>query len=155
MDEGRRSFGVPQDDRARMVADDSAMLAPDLIVTNGNLITLDTRRPRATAMAVRDGRIVAIGDDPMIVALAGPRTAGIDLDGKTVTPGFIDSHLHLFWHGRQLLREADLVGSASIDDILGRLSAIAKKSDGGWIQGHGFDQDKLAERRFPTRTQLD
>jgi predicted amidohydrolase YtcJ len=130
------------------------MLAPDLIVTNANLITLDAKRPRASAMAMRGARIVAVGDDRAIAALAGPDTRRTDLAGKTVTPGFIDSHLHLFWYGRQLLREADLVGSASIDDILGRLSAIAKKSD-GWIQGHGFDQDKLAEKRFPTHAQLD
>src|SRR5688572_1967835 len=131
------------------------MLAPDLIVTNGNLITLDTTCPRATAMAVRDARIVAVGDDAEIARLARPDTRRIDLAGKTVTPGFIDSHLHLFWYGRQLLREADLVGSASIDDVLTRLSAIAHNSRDGWIQGHGFDQDKLAERRFPTRVDLD
>jgi predicted amidohydrolase YtcJ len=131
------------------------MLAADLIVTNGNLITLDATRPRATAMAVRDARIAAVGDDAEIARLAGPETRRIDLAGKTVTPGFIDSHLHLFWYGRQLLREADLVGSTSIDDVLGRLSAIARNSRDGWIQGHGFDQDKLAERRFPTRAELD
>jgi predicted amidohydrolase YtcJ len=130
------------------------MPAPDLIITNGNLITLDTTRARATALALRDGRILLVGDDQMVAALAGPETRRIDLAGKTVTPGFIDSHLHLFWYGRQLLREADLVGSASIDDVLGRLAAMAKKSD-GWIQGHGFDQDKLAEKRFPTRAELD
>ena len=130
------------------------MPPPDLIVTNGNLITLDAKQPRASAMAVRDGRLVAVGDDIESILLAGPQTRLIDLGGKTVTPGFIDSHLHLFWYGRQLLREADLVGSASIDDILGRLAGIAKRSD-GWIQGHGFDQDKLAEKRFPTRAELD
>jgi predicted amidohydrolase YtcJ len=132
------------------------MLAPDLIVTNGNLITLDDRRPRAAAMAVRDGRIVAVGHDAEVAALAGPHTRKLNLAGKTVTPGFIDSHVHLLWYGRQLLREADLVGSSSIDDILERLADVAERTDeGGWIQGHGFDQDKLAERRFPTRADLD
>jgi predicted amidohydrolase YtcJ len=105
-------------------------------------------------MSVRDGRIVAVGDDAKIAALAGPDTRCIDLAGRTVTPGFIDSHLHLLWYGRQLLHEADLVGSTSVDDILGRLREIAKNSE-GWIQGHGFDQDKLRERRFPTRAELD
>ena len=131
------------------------MLAADLILTGGNLITLDARRPRATAMAVRSSRVVAVGGDLEITTLAGPQTRRIDLAGKTVTPGFIDSHLHLFWYGRQLLREADLVGSARIDDVLSRLSALAARTDAGWIQGHGFDQDKLAERRFPTRADLD
>ena len=131
------------------------MLAPDLIVTHGNLITLDTTRPRARAMAVRDARIVAVGDDAEIERLAGPQTTHIDLADKTVTPGFIDSHVHLLWYGRQLLREADLVGSGSIDEVLARLAAVAHRTGEGWIQGHGFDQDKLAERRFPTRADLD
>jgi predicted amidohydrolase YtcJ len=71
-----------------------------------------------------------------------------------VTPGFCDSHVHLWWYGRQLLREADLVGCAGVDDILGRLSDLAARTD-GWIQGHGFDHDKMSERRFPARAELD
>ena len=132
----------------------SEAAATDLIVTNGNLITLDSRQPRATAMAVRHGKILLVGDDRVAVAMASPQTRRIDLGGKTVTPGFIDSHIHLLWCGTQILREADLVGSASIDDVLSRLSSIASKTD-GWIRGHGFDQDKLRERRFPTRAELD
>jgi predicted amidohydrolase YtcJ len=131
------------------------MLYADLIVTNGHLITLQDGRPHATAMAVRGDRIVLVGDDRDVAPLAGPQTRRIDLAGRTVTPGFIDSHLHLFWYGRQLLRDADLVGSRDIDDVLDRLSRIAATHDDGWIQGHGFDQDKLRERRFPTRADLD
>jgi predicted amidohydrolase YtcJ len=130
------------------------MLHADLIVTGGNLITLDAARPRASAMAVCDGRIVAVGDDRDVLPLAGPHTETLNLAGRTVTPGLCDSHLHLWWYGAQLLRQADLVGSTSIDDVLSRLSNIAKQH-AGWIQGHGFDQGKLAERRFPTRADLD
>ena len=130
------------------------MLHADLIVAGGNLITLNDARPRATAMAIRDGRIVAVGHDRDVLPLAGPRTETLQLAGKTVTPGFCDSHIHLAWYGLQLLQQADLVGSASIDELLGRLSSLAKQTT-GWIQGHGFDQDKLAERRFPTRAELD
>ena len=126
----------------------------DLILTGGNLITLDSSRPRATAMAVRGERILAVGDDALVQSLAGPETRRIDLAGKTVTPGFIDSHIHLLWYGLQLLYEADLVGSTSIDEVLSRLTVQAARCD-GWIRGHGFDQDKLAEKRFPTRTDLD
>jgi predicted amidohydrolase YtcJ len=130
------------------------MLEAHLVLTGANLITLDPQRPRATAMAVRDGRIVRVGEERDVLPLAGPRTERIDLAGRTVTPGFIDSHVHLLWYGTQLLRQADLVGSASIDEVLARLSAVGQRSD-GWIQGHGFDQDKLRERRFPTRADLD
>jgi predicted amidohydrolase YtcJ len=130
------------------------VLQADLIVTNGNLITLDPEQPRATAMAVRGGRIVAVGNDDAVSRIAGPATKRMDLEGQAVTPGFCDSHIHLFWYGMQLLREADLVGSTSVDDVLGRLSELASRTD-GWIRGHGFDQDKLAGRRFPTRAELD
>src|SRR5690348_2342631 len=125
-----------------------------LVLTNGNLITLDPARPRAAAMAIVDGRIVEVGDDRSVSRWIGPQSQRVDLGGKTVTPGFIDSHLHLLWYGVQLHRQADLVGSSSIGEMLDRLSELATRSE-GWIQGHGFDQDKLAERRFPTREELD
>jgi predicted amidohydrolase YtcJ len=125
-----------------------------LIVTNGNLITLDDRHPRATAMAILDDKIVFVGNDSDALQCTGPQTQQLNLAGRTVTPGFIDSHIHLLWYGMQLLRQVDLVGSVSIDDVLGRLSQRAGRSE-GWVQGHGFDQDKLAERRFPTRADLD
>lgn len=131
------------------------MLHADLVVTSGNLVTLDERRPRATALAVRGGRFVFVGDDAGALALAGPNTRRVDLAGKTLTPGFCDAHLHLLWYGTQLLRQANLAGSESVDDVLGRLSSLAAHTGDGWIQGHGFDQDKLCERRFPTRQDLD
>ena len=130
------------------------MLHADLILHNGHLITLNDSHPRASAMAVRDGRIVAIGGDAEILHLATPQSERINLAGQTVTPGFCDSHIHFLTHGLQLLQEADLAGSADIDEILSRLSTIADRTT-GWIQGHGFDQDKLRERRFPTRGDLD
>jgi predicted amidohydrolase YtcJ len=128
---------------------------PDLILTNGNLITLDPRRPRSTAMAVAGDRIVALGTDEQIKPLAGAQTRAVDLHGRTVTPGFCDCHIHLYWFGQQLLREADLTGSADIPEIQSRLSGIASRKKDGWIQGHGFDQSKLKEKRFPTRQDLD
>ena len=130
------------------------MLSANLILTGGNLITLDPSQPRASAMAIDGDRILAVGDDGAIQALASPETRRIELAGKSVTPGFIDSHIHLLWYGLQVLFEADLVGSRSIDDVLARLSAQSQKCE-GWIRGHGFDQDKLVEKRFPTREELD
>lgn len=131
------------------------MLYPDLIAFNGNLITLDAPNACAQALAVRDGKILFVGSDTEILALAGMNTQKIDLTGKTVTPGFCDAHLHLAWYGTQLLRQADLVGSQTVDEMLSRLSAYGKNYDGPWIQGHGFDQDKMPGGVFPTRTDLD
>src|SRR5688572_22294252 len=116
------------------------MLAADLLVTNANLITLDPWRSRAAAMAVRGGRVVFVGDAPEAARLAGPETRRLDLAGRTVTPGLIDSHIHLLWYGSQLLKQADLVGCGDIDEMLGRLSALAGRVGEGWLQGHGFDQ---------------
>jgi predicted amidohydrolase YtcJ len=134
-----------------------SMIPADWIVTNANLITLDPGQSRATAMAGYDGKIVYVGDDTTARRFAGPRTRRIDAAGRTIVPGFCDAHVHLFWYGRQLLTQADLVGSVSIDEVLGRLLQLADRTGagGGWIQGHGFDQDKLAERRFPTKDDLD
>jgi predicted amidohydrolase YtcJ len=130
-------------------------LATDLILTGGNLLTLDPARPRATAMAVREGRIVRVGHDREVEPLAGPETRRIDLGGRTVTPGFCDSHLHMFWYGLQLRRQCNLVGCTSIDELLERLVQHASGNPEQWIQGHGFDQSKLRERRFPGREELD
>jgi predicted amidohydrolase YtcJ len=126
----------------------------DLILTRANLITLDDRLSRASAMAIRAGRICYVGDDRTAAAFAGPHTRQLDLAGRAVTPGFCDAHVHLCAFGLQTLRQADLVGCTSIDQILSRLSDQSRRRE-GWILGYGFDQDKLAERCFPTRAELD
>jgi predicted amidohydrolase YtcJ len=125
----------------------------DLLLTNGHLITLDEHFPLATAMAVQDGKILAVGSDSELKQFSAARH--INLEGKTVTPGFIDSHIHLYAYGEMLLRQADLVGSGSIDEILSRIRALITRRPTGWLQGHGFDNDKLREKRFPTRADLD
>ena len=131
------------------------MLTPDLIALNGNLISLTAPDARANALAVSGDKIVFVGSDAEALSLRGPHTRLLDLQGKTVTPGFCDAHLHLAWYGTLLLRQADLVGSASVDDVLERLSEHGKNYDGPWIQGHGFDQDKMSGNAFPTRADLD
>ena len=70
--------------------------SPDLVILNGSVITFDLSRPRATALAVRDGLILAVGETDSIRGMAGPGTRVIDAQGGTVLPGFIDSHVHLF-----------------------------------------------------------
>jgi predicted amidohydrolase YtcJ len=126
----------------------------DLVITNANIITLNDNAPRASAMTMWKAAIVYVGDDSGAIRAAAPEARHIDLAGQTIVPGFCDSHIHLLWYGQQLLTQADLVGSSTIDDLLARLTDLAQRSE-GWIQGHGFDQDKLADRRFPTREDLD
>ena len=72
---------------------------PDIILTGGILHTIDPGRPRATALAIAGDSIMAVGDDAAIEALAGPNTHRINLSGRTVVPGFNDSHIHLWKEG--------------------------------------------------------
>ena len=67
----------------------------DLVLYNGKILTADDSFTIAQAVAIRDGKFLSTGDDPRILKMAGPKTGVIDLQGKTVTPGFIDTHFHL------------------------------------------------------------
>src|SRR5688500_10238708 len=73
---------------------------PDLVLYNANIITIDNRRPRAQAVAIADGRFLAVGDNAKVRALATARTKKFDLAGRTVVPGFIDAHTHPAVAGR-------------------------------------------------------
>lgn len=123
-------------------------------IVNADIRTLDPACPRAAAMLVRDGRVADIRPDLPAAAALPSGVPTIDLRGRVVLPGFHDCHLHLLWFARLLATQADLVGAASVEEVLDRLRAFARRGD-GWIVGHGFDQDKLRERRFPTRAELD
>src|SRR5438105_10872727 len=115
-------------------------LAADVIFIDGEVITLNPVKARARAFALRGGRFVTVGSNGEVEQVAGPQTRRVSLAGKTVIPGFCDSHIHLLSFGLGLLKEADLVGSTSIEDVLSRLSQMAPRTE-GWIQGHGFDHD--------------
>ena len=72
-------------------------LAPDTVLHNGKIVTVDKNFATVQAVAIKNGRFVAVGSDSDILALAGAKTEKVDLGGKTVLPGFYDSHLHLAW----------------------------------------------------------
>lgn len=130
----------------------------DLILTNGRIHTMDDARPVATALAVRMGRIAAVGADDDILALRDGRTEWIDLAGRCVTPGLVDAHVH--FHGLALsLQNADLDGARSLDEALERIRLFAAgepgRGDGAWLLGRGWSQDAWPTRAFPTAAQLD
>jgi predicted amidohydrolase YtcJ len=129
-------------------------LAPNLILVNGAFYTVDDANPRATAVAIRDGRFVAVGGDE-IRNLAGPATRIEDLDGAAVVPGLIDAHNHLQATGR-MLREVRLYDTRAIPEIVARLAARVRETPRGeWVVGRGWDESLLAEGRHPTRHDLD
>jgi len=138
-------------------------LAPDLIAHNGRVITIDASARIADAFAIKDGRFIAVGGGPALLAAADAQTTIIDLKGRAVVPGLIDGHAHL---DREGLREVypSLAGAASIDDILQRIEALVRTSKpGAWIVTMPIGEPPsywnmpagLAEKRWPTRYDLD
>lgn len=111
----------------------------DLALVNGRIRTLAPDRPTATALAVADGVLVAVGADAEIRSQCSSQTEVIDLEGAAVVPGLIDSHMHPFM-GAIGARGADLLDAHTLDDVLGALSAErAKCQPGDWVRGWGLD----------------
>jgi predicted amidohydrolase YtcJ len=126
-----------------------------VILINGRIHTMGAGDQIASALAVAHGRIVAVGSDDEMRSLAGPRTAVDDLRGATVIPGLIDAHNHLLSTG-QTLRQIQLYDCRTIAQILERVAERAAVTPPGqWIIGRGWDESLLAERRHPTRHDLD
>ena len=123
-------------------------------VVFGSIVTLDPRIPRTDAMVLDGERILFVGSRSDALSLAGANSIPVEIAG-TILPGFVDSHLHFLSFGLGLTRFADLLGAESVEDVLARLSAHADRWEGPWVQGRGFDQDKMAEGRMPTRAELD
>ena len=127
----------------------------DLILQNGRIFTLDPVNPWASAVAIAGDRILATGSLDEVEALRGPGTEVMDLTGRTAIPGLTDSHIHLPMYGVDELFRADLGGCTSIGDVQDRLRKFDRERSPKWIIGRGFDHEIFAEKRFPTRTELD
>ena len=126
-----------------------------VLIQNANIITIDQGRPRAQALAIRDGRFLAVGNNDDIADFLGPDTQRLDLQGKTVLPGFIDAHIHVLSSGIRHVMAADC-GRPSIPEVLAELRQITETTpDGDWVQGFKYDDTKTAENRFLTRHDLD
>jgi predicted amidohydrolase YtcJ len=123
--------------------------APALVIVNGNIITVDDRQPRAQAVAVRDGLILAVGSNAEIAALKGPGTKSLDLAGATLIPGFIEAHAHLLYLGRAL-QELKLAQAATWSEVVDMVARAARdKPPGEWIIGSGWHQEKWREAPAP------
>lgn len=129
----------------------------DLIFTNGVVHTVDAVNTIAEACAVSGDRIVAVGSNAAIAAMAGPTTKRIDLAGRSLTPGFIDAHQHFVGvGGAQDAIDCKAPGMQSIGALV---EAVRQKAaalpPGTWIRGRGYDQSRLAEGRHPNRHDFD
>ncbi len=128
---------------------------PNLILYNGRLVTQDVRIPQATALATREGRFLAVGDDGDIRAMARPGTQLIDLNNRLVLPGLTDAHFHLYdWSLG--LRRLPLADAVSLSDLRQRLAQKASEAPRGhWIMGQGWNETRWPDPRIPTRSDLD
>jgi predicted amidohydrolase YtcJ len=127
----------------------------DLVLTGGTVVTLDPSRPRATAVAVRGGRIARVGTDADVSAIVGAATRRLDLAGRAVVPGLTDAHVHVEGLGASL-ESLSLVGAASLDEALDRVRrAAAILPPGEWLLGRGWDQNDWPEKAFPSAAALD
>jgi predicted amidohydrolase YtcJ len=131
----------------------------DLVVQHAHIITMDSFRRMAAALAVRGGTIVAVGSDPEIARCIEAHTKVLDLAGRTVLPGLIDVHTHaILWAEGVLRNEIDLTypDVKTIPDVIAAVQKrAASVSAGVCIQGIGWDDAKLAEHRYITRQDLD
>ena len=133
------------------VAPARAQESVDLILHNGKIFTADQLLSTFSAVAVRDDRIVALGWDGLLDQYRAART--VDLDGKLVVPGFIDTHIHISGDPE---RWVDLAGLENMAELKARITRKAERlGSGEWITGYGWSEDELAERRRPLRWDLD
>ncbi|MDW7670281.1 MAG: amidohydrolase [Bacillota bacterium] len=129
----------------------------DMILLNGNLMTMDGNRPSAEAAAIDQGRFASVGSRDEVLALKDHRTEVIDLKGKTVLPGFNDSHLHLLNYGLSLQR-LDCSQATSVDEVVAagqRYLEEHQVSPGEWLLGRGWNSLSLKEGRDLNRYDLD
>ncbi len=142
-----------------MIAAD--LLAPDLLLLNGRVLTMDAANSTAEALAVKDGKIVAVGPAGEIESLAGARTQAIDLRGRTAIPGMVDTHVHLAGEASVAhhVEVRDFYADVhSVAALLGYLAdAAGRTPPDGWVVGHGspMQEFRLREGRRPTRAELD
>ena len=128
----------------------------DLILAHGTILTVDPHDTVAQAVAIRGGKVLTVGSDDAVLALRGPNTTVIDLHGRTATPGLIDTHVHVADGGVAEVMAIDLGDATSVGEIVQRVRAkAAQLKPGEWIQGHGWDEGKLAEHRYVLAADLD
>ncbi len=130
-------------------------VSADLVITNANIRTMDTKRTAARSMAIINGKIVAIGSDADTKPLIGSRTRIIDAGGKTVIPGFNDAHVHFMETGHQL-SSVDLRDAKTPAEFVKRIREFAAKTPKGrWILGGKWDHENWTPNDLPTAAMID
>ncbi len=127
----------------------------DLVLRGGKIVTMNPQQPHAEAIAIIGRRIARVGSDQEIEPMIGPGTRVIELKGRLVVPGFIESHGHLLGLGQSRLI-LDLRGARSAEEVAQRVARRAREvKPGEWILGRGWDQNEWEKKDFPTHEVLD
>ncbi len=131
----------------------------DIVFVNGNVVPMTAPDARAQALAVKGGKILAVGSDSEIERVRGRATKVVDLHGKTLLPGFIDAHGHITGFAQQadlaVLQPPPVGTVKDIASLQAALREYAQTHPDGWLMGMGYDDAELAEKRHPTRQELD
>ena len=129
----------------------------DTVFLNGNVYTIDASNPKAEALAVLHGRVLAVGSTEEIKALAGPNTRVIALGGRTLMPGINDNHMHPPMYGAALTSiDATAQAVSTLKEITDKFGEAASSAGSGeWLLGRGYDDTRLDVQRHPTRYDLD
>ena len=125
----------------------------DLVVYNAKIYTVNESFDVVEAMAVKDGKILAVGNSSDI-RKKYPAKEELNAEGKAVYPGFIDAHAHFFEYAESL-NNANLTETQSWEDVLESVQTFAKKQPNGWLTGRGWDQNDWPDKQFPTKEKLD
>ncbi len=125
----------------------------DLIIFNANVYTVNENFDLATSFAIKDGKIVAEGEDEEIMKLYNADQM-IDLEGRTVYPGFNDGHSHFLGYGLSAFN-VNLIGTTSFDEVIERVIDHHENFPSEWITGRGWDQNDWEKKEFPTKEKLD
>ena len=132
------------------------------IIRGGPIVTVNPAQPAAEAVAIADGTIVAVGSEADVMKLTGPETVVTDLAGQTLVPGFVDGHSHFF--SVVTVQTSALCASppagpcTSVAEVIAQLKELQKRrriGPGEFVMGYGYDPDLLAEKRPPTKQELD
>ena len=134
----------------------AAAIPADLILFNGRITTLDRQAPEASALLIRDGRFAAVGDEQEVMPLAGPSTQRINLKGRRVIPGLIDSHMHIIRGGLNYNMELRWDGVRSLADAMRILKEqVGRTPAPQWVRVvGGFTEHQFAEQRLPTLDEI-
>jgi len=128
----------------------------DLVLSGGNVWTVDDQNPRAQAVAIRGHEIVAVGRNEDVEPLIDSTTRVIDVGGQLVLPGFNDAHTHFIGAAVRAAGAVDLYGVAALDEVRSRLLAYVERDpELDWVLGWRWDPSRFSDRGWPSRTDLD